>query len=81
MAVMPRETISFDRDLASEYDLGNVHSLVVEAIAWDCVLVDAPKSVTEAPKELRRGYLMDYERYNTKLGPFRSKAITLQVGP
>ena len=81
MVVMPGKTISFERDLASEFDLNNAHSLVVKAIAMDFVLVDAPQSVTEAPEELRRGYLLDYERYNyTKLAPFLSKAITLQVG-
>ena len=81
MIVMPGQTISFQRDLSSEFDLANTHSVVVRVIARDFVLVDAPQSVAEAPAEQRRGYLMDYQRYPyTKLAPFRSKAVTLQVG-
>jgi len=79
MVVMPGQTISFDYDLGSEYKLDHAQSLVVDVVASDFVLVDAPKSVAGAPPELRRGYLLDYERYNyTKLAPFRSKAITIE---
>jgi hypothetical protein len=80
MVVMPGKTISFDYDLSKEYKLDNAKSVVVDVVARNFVLVDAPKSVTEAPIPLRNQYLSKYEQYShTKLGPFRSKAITLQV--
>jgi hypothetical protein len=80
MVVMPGQTISFDHDLGSEYKLDNAQSLVVDVVARDFVLVDAPRTIAEAPPESRRSYLLDYERYTyTKLPPFRSNIVALQV--
>jgi len=80
MVVMPGRTISFDYDLGDEYELDNSRSLVADVVARDFVLVDAPKTIIEAPPESRRGYLLDYEHYSyTKLAPFRSNIVALQV--
>lgn len=80
VVVMPGQTISFERDLSKEFDLTSAHSVVIEVIASDFALVDAPKSVTGAPPPLRRIYLVAYQQYPyTRLAPFRSKAVRLQV--
>jgi hypothetical protein len=78
MVVMPGQTISYERDLAREFDLAKFHSVVVQMIAVGFALVDAPQSVVNFPAEKRRAYLIHYEQYPyTKLAPFRSKAITV----
>jgi hypothetical protein len=80
VVVMPGQTISFERDLSKEFDLTSGHSVVIEVIASDFALVDAPKSVAGAPPPLRRGYLVAYQQYpHTRLAPFRSKAVRLQI--
>jgi hypothetical protein len=78
--VMLGQTVSFERDLSKEFNLVTVESVVVEAIARDFVLVDAPQNVGEAPPDVRRAYLVGYQQYPyTKLASFRSKAITVKV--
>lgn len=80
MVVMPDQTISFDYDIGREYKLDNVKSLVVDVVATNFVLVDAPKSITDEPIPLRNQYLSSYKQYpHTKLAPFHSNVITLQI--
>lgn len=77
--VMPGKTISFDFDIGSEYKLDSTQSYLVDVVARDFVLVDAPKSVTDAPTIFRNLYLSHYETYNyTKLEPIRSNTITIK---
>ncbi|MBT9332952.1 hypothetical protein [Paracidobacterium acidisoli] len=79
LVVMPGTTNAFDFDIGREFKLDSSHSYLIDVIAKDFVLVEAPTSVIDAPPPFRDQYLTHYQEYNyTKLAPIRSNSITLQ---
>jgi hypothetical protein len=77
----PGHTISFYYDIAREYTLDSSDTYTIDAVANDFVLVDAPQNVIDEPSVAARSLgLTNYEHYNyTKLDPFHSNSITVQV--